>query len=277
VTVDLAATIGTVVIDDAEIVYSVSGIDHEDSDPVVLLPGLGGSAERDFPFLQPLLTRSHRVVAVDLDYGVHPAPSLDDLAGQLNGVLRELISGRRVILVGFSIGASVAATCGVDNPDVAALVLTGGVLRATIRHRLMASLRASLADPEALRSLDLVAAHGPAFLESRAPDRLAALQPFLPGERTAEQVELFASTDLVDRAPRITAPTLVIGCSDDDIGGVDQARALFAALPNARYAEIDSGHAVLVERPAEVLALVRDFVGQPLRHRPGSVLERALP
>jgi hypothetical protein len=34
---------------------------------------------------------------------------------------------------------------------------------------------------------------------------------------------------------------------------------------------------VLAERPAEVLALIREFAAHPLRHRAGSVLERARP
>lgn len=270
-------TIRTVVVDGADVLCSLGGVDRADVDPVVLLHGLGGSTGRDFPFLLPLLARTHRVVAVDLHYGKGPTIDLEDLAGQLAGVLRQLLPQRRVTLVGFSVGASVAAAYAATSSEVAALVLVAGVLRATARHRLLAELRAGLPPGESLRMLDVVVAHSPTFLQGCTPDQLSALEPFLRDDRTWVQSELFASTDLVHRLPRIEAPTLVIGCSQDDLAGVDQARALFAALPNARFAEIDSGHAVLAERPAEVLALALDFAGDPQRHRPGSVLERSQP
>jgi pimeloyl-ACP methyl ester carboxylesterase len=268
-------TTRTVIVDGASVTCAVAGVDREDVDPVLLLPGLGGSTDRDFSFLLPLLARTHRVVAVDLQYG--PSMDLDRMAGQLAGVIGQLLPRRRVTLVGFSVGASVAAAYAAGNSDVAGLVLVAAVLRATARHRLLAALRQELDPGESVRALDVVVAHSPAFLESRGPEQLAALRPFGSDSHTAVQAGLFARTDLVGRVPRIGAPTLVVGCSGDDLAGVDQARALFAALPNSRYAEIDSGHGVLAERPAEVLALLRDFASNPMRHRSGSVLDEARP
>jgi pimeloyl-ACP methyl ester carboxylesterase len=273
--VDAEPTARTVVVDGATVKCTLAGVESEDADPVVLVPGLGGSIDRDLSFLLPLLARTHRVMAVDLRFG--PSTDLEAAAAQLGEAIRQLLPRRRVTLVGFSVGASVAAAHAAGNSGLAGLVLVAPVLRPTVRHRLLATLRAELASPGALDALDVVTAYSPAFLDGRTPGQLAALRPFPPEERTAAQIGMFANADLTDTAPLITAPVLVVGCTEDDIGGVDQARAFFAALPNARYAEIDSGHAVLAERPAEVLALVRDFASSPLRHRPGSVLEGARP
>ena len=268
-----SVTTRTVIVEGAPVVCTLSGIDQHDSDPVVLLPGVGGSTASEFSFLLPLLARTRRVLAVDLRYGSTEVPGIDGLLDQLAEVLRQLLPGRSVTLVGFSVGATVAASFAAQNPGVASLVLVTPVLRASNRHRLLAVLRANLSegDPTALRSLDIFSAYSSNFLEEHSPD------PFLAGLISAAQVELFAETELTDALPRITIPTLVVGCTHDDLAGVEAARTLFASLPNARYAEIDSGHAVLAERPAEVLAIIREFVSHPLRHRAGSVLEAAKP
>ena len=268
-----SATTRTVIVEGAPVVCTLSGIDQHDSDPVVLLPGVGGSTASEFSFLLPLLARTRRVLAVDLRYGSTEVPGIDGLLDQLAEVLRQLLPGRRVTLVGFSVGATVAASFAAQNPEVASLVLVAPVLRASNRHRLLAVLRANLSegDPTALRSLDIFSAYSSNFLEEHSPE------PFLAGVISAAQFELFAETELTDALPRITIPTLVVGCTHDDLAGVEAARTLFASLPNARYAEIDSGHAVLAERPAEVLAIIREFVSHPLRHRAGSVLEAARP
>ena len=268
-----SATTRTVIVEGAPVVCTLSGIDQHDSDPVVLLPGVGGSTASEFSFLLPLLARTRRVLAVDLRYGSTEVPGIDGLLAQLAEVLRQLLPGRRVTLVGFSVGATVAASFAAQNPGVASLVLVTPVLRASNRHRLLAVLRANLSegDPTVLRSLDIFSAYSSNFLEEHSPE------PFLAGAISAAQFELFAETELTDALPRITIPTLVVGCTHDDLAGVEAARTLFASLQNARYAEIDSGHAVLAERPAEVLAIIREFVSHPLRHRAGSVLEAARP
>jgi pimeloyl-ACP methyl ester carboxylesterase len=274
----VGATTHALIIDGVPVSCTLSGIDRNDRDPVVLLPGVGGTAASDFSFLLPLLARAHPVLAVDLHYDSGETPQLNGLADQLAEVLRQLLPGRQVAIVGFSVGATVAAYFAAQIPadqnrGIASLVLVTPVLRASNRHRMLAALRSGLADGdlEALRNLDIFAAYSSTFLDQHSPE------PFLPGAITSAQCELFANTDLTDALPRISVPTLVIGGTHDDIAGVNQARLIFASLPNARYAEIDSGHSVLAERPAEVLSIIREFLAHPLRHSSGSVLEAARP
>jgi len=274
---DAGTTTVIVTVDDAVVRCTLSGVDREGRDPVVLLPGLGGSTEREFSFLRPLLARTSRVLAVDLHYAAAAPADLAPVLGQLAAVLRQVVPGRRVTLVGFSVGATVAAAFAETSPEVTSLVLVAPVLRASDRHRRVAALRSLLAtgDPEALRSLDLFAAHSPSFLQARLPEPFAANED--ENADTAAKHQLFVGTDLAESVRKVTVPTLVVGATQDDLAGIDQARMFFASLPNARYAEIDSGHAVLAERPAEVLALIREFAAHPLRHRAGSVLEGARP
>jgi pimeloyl-ACP methyl ester carboxylesterase len=66
--------------------------------------------------------------------------------------------------------------------------------------------------------------------------------------------------DIRDKLRQINAPTLVIGNTQDHLIPVAHARALHAAIPGSEYAEPDSGHVVLHERPTEITTLIRDFV-----------------
>jgi pimeloyl-ACP methyl ester carboxylesterase len=61
----------------------------------------------------------------------------------------------------------------------------------------------------------------------------------------------------------IEAPTLVIGCADDSLTPVENARGIHAAVPGSEYAELESGHVARVERPEELVALIRDFLDRP--------------
>ncbi|MBG6106920.1 alpha/beta fold hydrolase [Frigoribacterium sp. CG_9.8] len=286
-------TAQTVIVEGVPVHCTLAGSDPNGSDPVVLLPGVGGTTASDFEFLLPLLARTRRVLAVDLFYGAAEATGLDGLLDQLAGVLRQVLPGRTVILVGFSVGATVAAAFTARNPtapnptapnptapnptapnhSVASLVLVTPVPRASNRHRMLAALRSDISvnHPEALRSLDLFSAYSSTFLQLNSPE------PFLPGANTVAQLHLFATCDLTAVLPQITVPTLVVGCTKDDLAGVEAARLLFASLPDARYTEIDSGHAVFVERPAEILAIIREFVSHPVSHPAGSMLEAARP
>jgi pimeloyl-ACP methyl ester carboxylesterase len=66
--------------------------------------------------------------------------------------------------------------------------------------------------------------------------------------------------DVTLLAPKITAPTLVIGLSRDQVAPVERVRELRDLIPGSRYTEIDSGHMVPFERPQELQAAIRDFV-----------------
>ncbi|SED31219.1 Pimeloyl-ACP methyl ester carboxylesterase [Amycolatopsis tolypomycina] len=74
------------------------------------------------------------------------------------------------------------------------------------------------------------------------------------------QIATDRAVDLRPVLPGITAPVLVLGSAHDRIVTADQQRALVAAIPDARAAEIDAGHGAPAELPDEFARLVLDFV-----------------
>ncbi len=63
----------------------------------------------------------------------------------------------------------------------------------------------------------------------------------------------------------IECPTLVIGARFDLVATAHQSRLLYGAIADAHYVELPTGHAALVERPAEVVGLIAAFAAQPTR------------
>ncbi|THG33509.1 alpha/beta fold hydrolase [Naasia lichenicola] len=234
--------------------------------PLVLLPGELASSQDEFGLLLPLLARTRRVIALDWEVPAESASAesqsqsrdgaIDGAADQVIAALEAIAPGRRVDLVGVSLGATIAARVAARD-RVARLVLIGGWLDVTERQRRFARLHG--AAPAALRDQLLgYAAFSSAGLDETASHSIAG------SAWSGARMALLASVSLADVVAGVQTPTLVIGCADDAIVPREQSRALFAALDDSRYAELDSGHAALAERPIEVLQLIEEFLeGDP--------------
>ena len=102
----------------------------------------------------------------------------------------------------------------------------------------------------------------PGFLSATAwPELEATVGELATGipDGIARQSDLDLRVDISAELGRITAPTLVIGNAHDQMVPVEQTRALHGAIPGADYAELESGHLVLFERPEELATLIEEF------------------
>ncbi|SEU43332.1 alpha/beta fold hydrolase [Nonomuraea wenchangensis] len=227
---------------------------------LVLVHGTGGDAATNWGHLVPGLSDVRTVITPDYaGSGATADPggelTLDLLAGQVAAAFEGPSD-----LVGFSLGAVVAAAVAAERPElVRRLVLIAGWTHLA-DDRLALGLRtwARLArtDPESFAAYGPLVGFSPEFVRKAG---VAALMGE-PPRGTLRQIELDLRVDVRDLLPKITAPTLVIGNTRDHLVPVEHARALHAAIPGSEYAELDSGHVVLHERPAEITALIREFV-----------------
>ena len=178
--------------------------------------------------------------------------------------------------IGYSMGARLALGCAVRHPErVRSLVLIGGragiadageraarrAADAALADRIEsggveAFVDAWLAQPmfATLRAL------GPAAIERQRQDRLGHDAAELAG--SLRRLGPGAQPPLFDELGSVRVPVLlVVGALDASF--VAQARELAQRLPDARLCVIpDAGHAVHVERPNAVLAVIRDFLGR---------------
>ena len=259
--------------------------DHGSGPAVVLLSGWPVDSRSWEPQVHALLEAGHRVIAYDRrGFGQSSRPTegydFDTLAADLDKVLAEL-DLREATLVGFSLGtgelARYVGTYGTDR-------LSGLVFI----ESLAPSYAKSAENPGGVDEA-AVAGVQQAILDDRAAWLSGLLGDFLNlddylGTRVSEETvrnlwnagaaaSPFATwacppgwlEDFGEDITRIDVPTLILHGTADRILPIDgQGRRLHAALPNARYVEVEGGpHVMCVTHADEVNRELLAFLRQP--------------
>lgn len=240
---------------------------------LVLVHGTGASREQWLPLTDELADR-FTVLAPDCSGSGattdHGGPvTLADLADEVLAA-----AGHAGLdefhLVGHSLGAVVAIRLAALHPRrVRSLALHAGwaytdtPMAAEFRYWLEL-LRAQPSPGLFARALPQIA-FGPGYwarTDLEANEELVdQLTAFLaPG--TQRQVEVDLAVDVRALLARIAAPTLVLASAHDRIVPAAQQRALLAAIPDVRYAEIDAGHGAPAEDPAGFTAKIASFLDE---------------
>ncbi len=175
--------------------------------------------------------------------------------------LRDLIGARglgSVVLVGHSMGATVALRFGVDNPElVRALVLIAPVPASGGGYspKGEAYLRSTAGDPAAQKSwLAHTFAQTP---DETTLERLYAAAAKTQRDVALESFESWAHADFAEATRGINVPVLVIAPERD---ARDTRERVADLLPNARYVLLpECAHYAILERPQAIAEMIRDF------------------
>ncbi|MCF3948196.1 alpha/beta hydrolase [Acidiphilium sp. AL] len=259
----------------------VNGIDiliragmNDTQQPLVLLHGIGS---RSFSFL-PLMAafdRARTIIAWDAPgYGASsplavPMPGVTEYSAALLALLNA--EGIQTVdLLGHSLGTLVAAHAAATAParvNRLALVsptlgygaMPGDPLPEAVRARLAELVALGAATFARKRSARLV------YHPERSPEVLDAVVAamttmVMPGYGQASR--LLGSGRILDDVVRLSVPTLVIVGAEDVVTPPDMARKIALSLPHSVRSAPPlvlveaSGHAVCLEAPAQVAALV---------------------
>ncbi len=239
---------------------------------LVLVHGTGGDAQTNWGHLVERFAVDRTVVRPDysgsgetVDRG--EALRVENLATQVVAAA-DAAGVVPFDLVGFSLGAAVAAYIAAEYPDrVRSVVLLAGFASAhDARLKLQFALWRDLikTDRAALARLILLTGFSPDFLsglsQQQIDDSVDAIVTGNQWEGMSRQVDLDLTLDVRDQVRRIDKPTLVIGCTHDHMVPAAHARELAAMIAGARYAELSSGHLAPLERPDEFVELVKGFL-----------------
>ncbi|GAA2336116.1 alpha/beta hydrolase [Dactylosporangium salmoneum] len=243
--------------------------------PAVLLLAGGGARGRTWHLHQvpALVAAGFRVVTFDAR-GVPPSDTppmvtFDDLVADAAALIERLgLAPCR--LAGSSMGARVAAELCLRRPELvdrAVLMATFGRQGAFQKAIGAATARDAEVPGEYLAVVRAVLNLSPRTLadDRAAQDWLDVFALSLPGAgaSAASRTEFDAESDRLGEYAGIGLPCLVLGFADDIVAPAPGARAVAAAIPGARYAEIpDAGHYGYLEQPGPVNARMIAFFHQ---------------
>ncbi|QKV18568.1 alpha/beta fold hydrolase [Oricola thermophila] len=252
---------------DARIAYRKDGT----GPALVLVHGTGGDGEANWAALAELLRTDYTIIRPDYSGSGSTTDeggplTAEFLAGQVLAAA-DAAGAERFHLMGFSLGAAVAARIAADHADrVRSLILLAGFAAPDAYLRLEFELWRELIarDREAMARLVLLTGFSPDTVAAWGTEGVAhavrETHDNAKWDGMARQVELDLTVDVSDALPRISARSLVIGCLHDRMVPVSHPRAMAARIPGAEYRELPTGHLAPMERPDLLAGLVRDFL-----------------
>ena len=263
-----ARRMATVKIEESVVEYLLDGA----GPGLVLVHGTGGSAEANWGHLVNRFARHWTVIRPNYSGSgnttdVGGSLSVEQLAEQ---VLAAAKAGGKVPfdLVGFSLGAAVAAMVAARAPDlVRSLVLIAGFADSTDSYlKLEFSLWQELIAHNrlALARLFLLTGLSHSFLANLSEAEIeASVSSIVAGtnwDGLARQVELDLTLDIREEVRSITRPTLVVGCTHDCIVPVKHSKRLAATIPCSEYTELATGHLAALEEPDALAIVIETFL-----------------
>lgn len=259
----------------AVIHYAVEG----DGPPVLMIQGAGVIGEGWRPQIEALRAR-FRVVTFDnrgLGRSTLPAGTLtiEAMAGDALAVA-DALRLEHFHVVGHSMGGLIAQQLALMNPHrVLSLCLlctfAHGRQAATVSLPMMITALRMRIGTRAMRRRAFTELVMPAWYLATV-DRVALAERLKPlfGHDLANQpafvMQQIRAMSRFDPGPRLGdlagIPSLVISAAEDRIARPDYGRELASLIAAARYVEIaDAGHAVTIQRPEEVNALILEHLG----------------
>jgi len=235
---------------------------------LVFVHGTGATGNSNWGHLTNSFTDQRTVILPDYSgSGATTDPggalTIELLARQVAAVARAAAVGP-VDLVGFSLGAEVAAALAALEPAlVRRLVLVAGwpdSADARLQLGIKLWLKLYETNPSGFSELSTLLGFSPPFLKKIGAAGVAFLARWQPESGIRRQLLLDLKIDLRSLLPQIIAPTLVIGCTQDQLVPVHNAVALHEAIPGSRYQAFDSGHMVLLEQTEAFTTALRNFL-----------------
>ncbi len=267
--------------------YAYSGGRPFDHDRPLVVFIHGASHDHSVWALQSryLAHHGHSVLALDLPgHGRSPGPPLATVPALADWVLDAIASVRAepaapadpppLFLVGHSMGSLIALEAShraQSHPAAARLRLDGLVLVGTAVPMRVSDALLQAADGDEPRAFDMVNVWSHSGLNHPTGTSAPGFSVFISNRRLMERqphgvlaCDLRACNDYADgleRAKAFRPPVLLVLGSADQMTPPRAARALAEALPCAHTVTIaGAGHALMTERPDEVLAALRNWL-----------------
>lgn len=233
---------------------------------IVLVHGLGGSAERWLKVI-PLLSSKYRVIALDvIGFGYSDKPSTDYTVEFFAKFLSSFIGSlglSKTTLIGTSLGGQIAAHCAGNNDAIEKLVLVApsGAMKystPTLDAYMMAALYPN--HSSAKTAFEMMSHSGTVdeFTVTDFVKRMAA-----PNAKLAfiSSVLSVKNSQIQEGLHKIKIPTLLVWGKEDKMIPIQYAKEFLGTIRNCKFLEIkETGHLPHVECPQLFSKSILEFL-----------------
>ncbi|MBY8860019.1 alpha/beta hydrolase [Nocardia sp. CA2R105] len=247
----------------------VTELGPRDAPPIVLLHGIGGSADTFAAQFADWADRLH-VLAWDAPgYARSTTPetpcTLDDYADRVAELIADRCGTAHVL--GMSWGGVIATRLALRRPELLrSLILGSSTVGSGADPSAATAMRARADELDTVGAERFAAARAPKLLSPQAdPQDVAAVAAAMAaavrpdGYRAA--AESMAATDHTAELPNVDVPTLVLSGDQDGVTGIAAGQVLAGGIPDAVFVTLrGAGHLANQERPEAFDAWVESFV-----------------
>ena len=247
--------------------YELSGYGER---VLVLLHEMGGSLESWEPVMSALRAQ-YRTLRLDmrgfgLSEKIRGEITAEQLADDVAALLDALGLNAPVALLGCAVGAAVALTFAARHPNRTALLAVSSPATGIAPERRAAILEhIARFGRDGLRALEVESLESsyPVMFRERDPERFRTTRlRWLCNDPDsyAAIYRMLARLDMTDVLPRIKAPSLLIGCTEDVVRPPAGVAAVAARIPGAQFVTASSGHFLAAHNPQGLLDLLLPFL-----------------
>jgi 3-oxoadipate enol-lactonase len=235
---------------------------------LVLVHEMGGTLE-SWDLVVPLFSAKRRVLRYDtrgagLSQKIHGPLSIDTMTDDLVALMDAVGVTGRVALAGVAVGGAIAMHTAVRFPQrVAAVVASSPAIGVAADRRPALLARVEKMEREGLQAVtDTLDLSYPAELRGDA-QRFAGFRARWLGSDPLSfgaVYRMLIATDLQSELPRLACPALILAGALDRTRPPSLVEPVARAIPNARYAVLQSGHYAPLQTPELYARTVGEFL-----------------
>ncbi|HSD04531.1 MAG TPA: alpha/beta hydrolase [Nitrosopumilaceae archaeon] len=238
---------------------------------VVLVHGLGASAER-WAYVIPRLSKKYHVIVPDLiGFGYSDKPSIDYTPELFSSFIFDFLNTldiSKASMVGSSLGGQIVAECAItQNKMIEKIVLVSpsGLMRhstPTLDAYMMAAL---YPNPDGAKSAFQMMAGPHRDIDAKTINGFVERMT-LPNAKMAFMSTVLGlknSVSMEDRLAKISVPTMIIWGKEDSLIPIKYSNNFLSAIKNCQFVEMDGcGHTPYVEEPEKFSEILLKFLSQ---------------
>ena len=240
---------------------------------VLLVHGLGASAER-WARVIPHLSKKYHVIVPDLiGFGLSDKPSVDytpDFFSQFIFNFLETLGITKTNMIGSSLGGQIVAECAITQNKMiekVVLVSPSGVMKQSTPTFDAYTLAALYPTQEGAKTAFQMMSGEHKEIDSDTIDGFIQRMT-LPNAKMAFMSTILGirnAVPLSERLERILVPTLVVWGKQDTLIPITYSKEFVSSIRNCQFVEMESsGHTPYVEEPEKFSEIVLRFLNQQM-------------